>query len=610
MKEKVGGSVKEQVDHILFVSRLPGTLAIVGNTIATPDSYDLAVRLGAGPAFSGSIVGSVSTGFFVGTTCIWLVGRRWPYFWRDVPRLIQFVGVVMGFLGSALYITVSVAAGHATKLPEMLLGNGLHGSDGASDIGQGSSVAVLDPPQLLGLTAGALQVVLVTGQVLQGTSVACFMSVAAQLIANIADPDDRPHYSGMLTEYSLMGLGSGPVVAAGAHAFCSVAWGSGTRMFLAVGVAKIFFCVAVGVLVSAQGLPDLSGFKPDQQISAGKLEAEADGEGKPLKNISAQDLAEQACAGPDTPEDSAAQTAPVSRLPPCHNILRICGVLLTANLLHFMASGLEVVSVMVLEVEFGWNAARAGFVVGITFLCGLPLRRLLMRAKGEGASEAKTAGLIRWLLVITAGSCVLLFRQWCRLFGSSALGQFACVAFLLLADLLFYSSVMFAQSMVRGIAMQCVQAPGEGPFDFTNFWMGWAIMVDLVSRTSGPPLARARLSSAAGRDGYAVQQLLVLSLAWLCAEAMVLRRRADGSRGFCKNSNSAASDQSLGQIPENANDDSQDEIQMLQDIDEGFAETDLSAKQRDPAIMQSKDMPPAMIVGKVLPFSGPPHADV
>lgn len=599
MKQKGSGSVKEQVDHILFVSRLPGALALVGNTITTPDSYDLAMRLGGGPAFSGSIVGCVATGFFVGTTCIWLIGRRWPYFWRSIPRLLQLVGFIMGLLGSVLYVAVAFAAGHARGVADIV-----------SDTGNGTSVILLDPPQLLGLTPDTLRILVLAGQLLQGMSVACFINISIQLIANIAQQDDRPHYSGLLTEYNLLGLGFGPLTAAGAHSFCSIALGSGTRLFVAVGVAKIFFCLAVGVLVSAPGLPDLSNFKLDQEISMAKVESGGDVEGNPLKSISSQEIAEQACSGTDSHEDPAAQNTRKFRLPPRPIQIRICGVLLTACLLHFMASGLEVVSVMVLEVEFGWNAARAGFIVGITFLCGLPLRRLLMRAKGDGASEAKTAGVIRWLLIITAGSCVLLFRYWSRLFGHGALGEFTSVAFLLLADLLFYSSIMFAQSLLRGIAMQFVQAPGEGPFDMTNFMFGWSVVVDLVSRTIGPPLARARLSSAAGRDGYAVQQLLVLGIAWVSAEALVLRHREDCSKSHRKPNESAASGMSLGQTSENGSSCAQDEMEMLQADFEGSAEANLSVMKRDPAYMHSREMtPPSMVVGKVFRFPSGPQTD-
>merc|ERR1712080_413654 len=98
-----------------------------------------------------------------------------------------------------------------------------------------------------------------------------------------------------------------------------------------------------------------------------------------------------------------------------------------------------------------------------------------------------------------------------------------CVGLLLGADLLFYSSIMFTQALLRGLAMQRAQPPGEGPLDVTNICMGWATMVDLLARTAGAPLARHRLASSSGRNGYGLQQLVVLVIAWTLAEATVLR---------------------------------------------------------------------------------------
>lgn len=507
------------VDHTLAVARVSVCLSLVANTIATPDSYDLALRLGGGSAFSGSIVGTCATGYFVGTTCLWLVGRRWPYFWRDVPRLVHLIGVVLGLVGSALYTVVCVAAGDAAEVPVPLLLSGTSESVSASDAAQ------LDPPQLLGLTSDVLRVILIVAQLFYGMQAACYINVSMQLIANITASADRPYYSGLQTEFAMTGLGLGPVAAGVAHTCANLVWNTPTRHFVAVGIARMFLVVFTGVFLSICKLPDLASFKNEDGPHGTKdTEFQEDAEGRPLKNRSAPELVEPGRGDLQSVEDSAAGFTSRLRLPPWHIQIRFYGVLLIACLLHFGASGLEVASVMVLEVEFGWNPSRAGFVTGITFLAGIPLRRLLNKATGTGNSEAKTVATIRLLLAINALSCVLLFRQLCLMLGSGAWSELLCIIALLMADLLFYSSVMFAQALIRGMAMQCAQAPGEGLLDATNFIFFWAVMVDLIARTTGAPFARARLSSAAGRDGYALQQLVILGVAWVFAEAMVLRR--------------------------------------------------------------------------------------
>jgi len=89
---------------------------------------------------------------------------------------------------------------------------------------------------------------------------------------------------------------------------------------------------------------------------------------------------------------------------------------------------------------------------------------------------------------------------------------------------------MFTQSLLRGLALQQAQLPGQGPFDATNIFMGWALAVDLIASTLGAPLARWRLASTSGRNGYALQQLCVLFVACGFIETLVLRSMSHGGK--------------------------------------------------------------------------------
>jgi len=312
------------------------------------------------------------------------------------------------------------------------------------------------------------------------------------------------------------------------------------------------------VFLTTHALPSLVNIQLAHGVQEREDLEKEDAEGKPLKTLSFGVSEPDGC-GQDMVKEIARK--PMSQLlPPWSVRLQILGVLLVAGLLHFMVSGLEVASVMVLELEFGWNASRAGVITGITFLLGLPLRRLLNMAKGSGASDAKTVAVVRSLLLINALSCVLLFRWLCQALAPGKPGGVVCVGLLLIGDMLFYNSAMFAQALLRGIAMQCAQDPGEGPFDITNIVLGWAVFVDLVARPIGAPLARARLASAAGRDGYALQQLVVLVIAWACAEVLVLHHRADTAAGPGGNAGSGAP---YDAVHHNGGQLNEDELKML-----------------------------------------------
>ena len=81
----------------------------------------------------------------------------------------------------------------------------------------GNSTAVesaerADPAKPLGVTSGMLRLAVLVARLLNGMAGASHLTLSLQLIANVAAPGDRPHYSGLLAECTMIGIGSGPVV--------------------------------------------------------------------------------------------------------------------------------------------------------------------------------------------------------------------------------------------------------------------------------------------------------------------------------------------------------------------------------------------------------------
>jgi len=202
-----------------------------------------------------------------------------------------------------------------------------------------------------------------------------------------------------------------------------------------------------------------------------------------------------------------------------HTIIVAC--LGFSMLRAFAVSGGEVTTAMLLEVEFGWKPCCIGIAIGTCFLACIPLSMLYTRY----GAKLSVKTWIKLMLAVSMLACMLYFPA-----SETILAHFdeknqklVLSLSLLFADTLILGSFWLSDALSQGVMMNHTQKGITSLFNQNNLNMLQVLLLDGLSRTIGPALARGQ-ADLTGRHGYAVQQT-VFTVVAACVSVLVVLPR-------------------------------------------------------------------------------------
>lgn len=194
----------------------------------------------------------------------------------------------------------------------------------------------------------------------------------------------------------------------------------------------------------------------------------------------------------------------------------------------FVVSGGEVATSMLLEVEYKWHVAWISMAIGVCLLTCIPLNMCYARCSGMLSVKS----WIKLMLGVSMVGCVLIFEtpRILLVHFDSETRQLLQAFSLLFADMLILPSFWLSDALSQGVMMNHVRKDGESFLSLNNINILQVLLIDGLTRTVGPALARGQ-ADLTGRNGYALQQTVLTGVAVLVAVALVLPRvRANGSQ--------------------------------------------------------------------------------
>jgi len=194
----------------------------------------------------------------------------------------------------------------------------------------------------------------------------------------------------------------------------------------------------------------------------------------------------------------------------------------------FVVSGGEVATSMLLEVEYKWHVAWISMAIGACLLMCIPLNMCYARCSGMLSVKS----WIQLMLGVSMVGCVLIFEtpQSILVHFDLETRQLVQAFSLLFADMLILPSFWLSDALSQGVMMNHVRKDGDSFLSLNNISILQVLLIDGLTRTVGPALARGQADHT-GRNGYALQQTVLTGVAVLVAVALILPRvRANGSQ--------------------------------------------------------------------------------
>jgi len=202
----------------------------------------------------------------------------------------------------------------------------------------------------------------------------------------------------------------------------------------------------------------------------------------------------------------------------------IAGCLGFSILRAFVVSGAEVATSMLLEVEYQWHVAWISMAIGACLLTCIPLNKWYSRC----GTMFSVKSWVKLMLAVSMVGCLFYFGAPSRVLMQFDLDTRRSVeAFsLLFADVLVLPSFWLSDALSQGMMMNHVPQDGDSIFTSDNVNMLQVLLLDGLSRTVGPALARGQ-ADLAGRNGYATQQTVLTGVAALLSLLVILRKVQD-----------------------------------------------------------------------------------
>jgi len=173
---------------------------------------------------------------------------------------------------------------------------------------------------------------------------------------------------------------------------------------------------------------------------------------------------------------------------------------------------------MLLETEYGWSQDAIGIVIGLCFLCCIPVKSLYDRMQ----QKLLTTTWIRLSNMVAVMGSLLLFRCICEFLRL----QHHCAFVLLLGDACLFPSLFLSDALTAGTMLKSEHTMPEGSrFDVKHMMLYRFIFMAGIGRNLGPSLARLVIA-AGGQDNYASQQF-ICSMSFIFLFETFVRRRVE-----------------------------------------------------------------------------------
>jgi hypothetical protein len=283
----------------------------------------------------------------------------------------------------------------------------------------------------------------------------------------------------------MLAIGAGPMVAAGLGLLRGHSTSAPNLDFTHVGLGQ------VAVVLCAFGF--VFGLHPNLELMKDQMETEvaADGQAE-MRSSKSQ------ATGRD--------------LTPRRRIMVLCGCLVMANLRAFGISAVEVVTASLLEDEYSWKTHNIGVVIGLIFLCCVPVRAIHMAL----GSRMSVNSWIRVMGLVALFGCCFLFRIACA--ALTEIVHMSCAGTLVLAGVILFPTFYMGEALACGIMHQHV-LPHGSRFD-GNHTQLWYNLAQGVGRFLGPWVSRWA-AEVYGQNAFAMQQIAVTCIFLVVFECCV-----------------------------------------------------------------------------------------
>jgi len=197
-------------------------------------------------------------------------------------------------------------------------------------------------------------------------------------------------------------------------------------------------------------------------------------------------------------------------------LMLMCSCLVVSSLRSFMASALETVTALALEVEdtFRWTSIGSGIGTGLVVLLCLPIIVLFHTTKKVPSFDFV---FLRAGVVLTLLGTSLVHDDWCKLVQSRT----KCLALLFGGDALAFAGLLFLGGLADGIAAK--HAERQGLLSMSTYTIMRSLMNNALARGVGPPSARFAFNTG-GRGAYATLQFTLAVVALVASEQGIIRQ--------------------------------------------------------------------------------------
>jgi hypothetical protein len=270
-----------------------------------------------------------------------------------------------------------------------------------------------------------------------------------------------------------LGLGLGPLIAAGAQELEVLSSNHSSSSLFTVGLAQ---CV-----VYLYGLIGVVWLYPD------------------IENVPLE-----------TDEYMDDHTANSSANHGSHRVLMVAAFV-CSFLRAYVLGGLEVATALLLEDNYGWGVRWIGVAIGLTFCTSFLTSKFFDLSNLNGFVQIGSLCAIIGSLLMSSMACDMLNVTHTQ-----------CPALLLSGDAIVFSLLYIVESIIHGIAMSHVE-PDDSLLNASNVTFMNTVLTDGLGRFFGPWIARV-LTDNGGQNIYAVQQVAGILVFFIAAEVVLATR--------------------------------------------------------------------------------------
>ena len=211
--------------------------------------------------------------------------------------------------------------------------------------------------------------------------------------------------------------------------------------------------------------------------------------------------------GTDEHKDDHTATMHVPALHGSHRVLMVAAFM-CAFLRAYVADGCKVAAALLLEDNYGWSVRWIGVAIGLTFCTSFIASKFFDQSNLNALVRIGSLCPIIGSLLMSSMSCDVL-----------TVSHTQCPALLLSGDLIVFSLLYNAESIIHGIAMSHVEPDGS-LLNASNVTLVNTFLTDGLGRFFGPWLARV-ITDNGSQDIYAVQQIAGIMLFVIAAEVVL-----------------------------------------------------------------------------------------